>query len=283
MKNHKVIVINGMARGGTNILWNIIQSHPEVCSTILETSQTLYPPKLKRLRPFINYILGTRIASSPLGASLLGPWLDNRFYQHKLKNFGDADNGYKYENEAYTEAEVARSVLCLKSVNHDIYLTDVIARIYADSYFIGIIRNGYALCESWMRRGHTPQKTGRLYRHYAEKILTDSQKYPRYRVIKFEDLLKNPFGQAETLFAFAQLEVTNIPQVRLKSKKILHPDGTYTTKYGETNAKYWFSPATIDQILEENISDIQAAALSDADKRAFEKEAGPILDYFNYR
>ena len=40
MKNQKVIVVNGISRGGTNILWNMIQSHPAVCGVM---------PVLKRL------------------------------------------------------------------------------------------------------------------------------------------------------------------------------------------------------------------------------------------
>lgn len=29
----KAIIINGFARGGTNILWNVMQSHPAILQT----------------------------------------------------------------------------------------------------------------------------------------------------------------------------------------------------------------------------------------------------------
>lgn len=34
MSKEKTIVINALARGGSNILWNMLQSHPQVCSPL---------------------------------------------------------------------------------------------------------------------------------------------------------------------------------------------------------------------------------------------------------
>ena len=40
---HDILVINGLSRGGSNILWNILQSHQKVVSPIHETGEVFYP------------------------------------------------------------------------------------------------------------------------------------------------------------------------------------------------------------------------------------------------
>ena len=42
-KKLKFIIINGIQRAGTNVVWNIVQSHPDVVSPILETGEVVFP------------------------------------------------------------------------------------------------------------------------------------------------------------------------------------------------------------------------------------------------
>ena len=49
MLNHKVILINGIARSGTNILWNMLASHPAAFGSWAETSR-IYAPWLLVIR-----------------------------------------------------------------------------------------------------------------------------------------------------------------------------------------------------------------------------------------
>ena len=64
MTNQKVIVINGFQRGGTNIVYNIFQSHPSVCSPnnletgeIISQNYRLYKyPKTKLIKYFIKRV-----------------------------------------------------------------------------------------------------------------------------------------------------------------------------------------------------------------------------------
>ncbi len=39
MKNKNVVLLIGLSRGGTNIAWNVLQSHPGICSPIYETGE----------------------------------------------------------------------------------------------------------------------------------------------------------------------------------------------------------------------------------------------------
>ena len=284
LKNDKVIVINAFSRGGSNIAWNLMQSHPDVCSAMYETEEILYPPVPRRIQVAIRPFYTSRFASSSLGARLVGPPIDGKFYRLKMQNFNHPDNGYLSEGVPYTEQEVAQSTLCLKSLDQDIELTDLMASIYDSIYFVGLIRNGYALCEGWLRRGRrkTARQRGMMYRRYVEKMLEDQERFPNYTIAKFEDVLSNPFGEAERLFQFADLEPIYIEKLRFKVKKVLSEDGNHRTTYGEEDHKYWFNREDVHELLVPNQSKVQASALSPSDKADFEREAKPILERFGY-
>lgn len=285
MKNHKVIVINGFGRGGTNIVWNILQSHPAICSPIYETNEVLsylFPPRTLRL-PFVYSVLRKEFILRPPLLAIAGASIDVRLYVFKLRNLTHSDNRFKFEGVPYTKDEVRNSVLCLKSIAQDIYLTELLSRIYEECFFVGLVRDGFALCEGWGRRGLSPEAAGRHYREIGEKMIEDSQRYKRYIIVKFEDVLRDPFGMASVLYKFAEVEPTKLEKLRLKTKKVLSPKGEHKTRLGEVGKKYWFTPETIHQIIVPDISNIQAQALSFADRSTFEREAKPVLDYFGYR
>lgn len=88
MLNKKVILLSGFSRGGTNIAWNILQSHPEICSARYETGQILRkrnPIILNRLLSIINKI--------GLGRSKLAfKYLNYKFHYLKMSNLQVADN-----------------------------------------------------------------------------------------------------------------------------------------------------------------------------------------------
>lgn len=275
MKNKKLILINGMSRSGSNLLWNILQSHPGVCSPVGETRSVLHPgaPGMHRLSRFIYRHFAT---------SAIINHVDRRLYDAKLRNINHESNRDKTENEPYTVDEIRSSVLCTKSLNEDIYLTDFFYSIYDDIYTIGLVRNGYALCEGRIRRGEKPDKIGRDYAKYISKIVDDSNRLNNYRVVKFEEILQQPFEVAESLFQFCSLEPERVEKLRLKSKTIMSSNGEHSKEYKDVGGKYWFDRKSISIFIDRDVDEAQAGLLSARDRRLFEKQAKPILEYFSY-
>lgn len=284
MKNKKLIVINGITRGGTNVLWNVIQSHPAVCAAIRETSDLFTPGILGFLRPVAMRAVGSEFLLQPTVTKIAGPMIDARFFNSKMRNFTDPNNRYKYEGVEYTREEVAEGILCLKSVNRDNFMNPLLAKMYGEEnvYFVGITRNGYALCQSWVSRGESAARAGKRYKVYIERMIEDGERYPNHTMVKFEDLLSDPFSVAEHVFEFAGLDPVRLEKLRLKPKKIMSKDGTRQTPFGEVKAKYWFTRETVGQILVKDIGKIQTNALVDEDRKAFEASAKPVLDYLGY-
>ena len=282
MKNEKVILINGTNQGGSNILWNLLQSHPSVCHPFRETGESILqlfnwlPRKLVLL-----FLYEAKIYNRPLGAKLANA-LDKEFYKMKLKNFGDPDNGTKYDGVDYTEDEVKKSVLCIKSLNYELYFNEIFMKYYKDLYFIGIIRNGYAFCNSWTRRNRTAFDAGLMYKFVGERMLEFQKNVEKYKIVKFEDILNDPFGMAEDLYKFCDLEPTSIEKLRLKSKRVLSKDGHHGVLKGEVNRKYWFDRDNISEIIKADIDKIQADQLSRGDREAFEQKVMSRLKHFGY-
>ena len=294
MRNKKVIVIYGFQRGGTNIVYNIFQSHPLVCSpNDLETGEIIsqnYRIRsylkigylIKRFKLRFYGLLNKQIILKSSLVNVIGNIIDSIFYKYKLKTFTNVYNRYKYENVPYNLEEVKNSILCLKSVKRDIELTNFFSRIYDNIFFIGLVRNGYALCESWIRRGKNAKVNGQRYHNFCEMMINDSKRIKNYKIIKFEDILKNPFKEATKLYEFVQLEPISLKKLRLKSKKILTKDGNHKVKFGKLDAKYWFDSKSITDLINPSIDKVQIQNLSKSDRKIFEKEAKSVLKHFNY-
>lgn len=281
MKNKKVIVINSISRSGSNILWNIFQSHPLVSSPILETGQILFPFRSVRLRKISRQLL---ISSGrlPVVRRCVGEMLDDRMYKYKTMNMDFSGNREKSDGILYTEEEIKGSVLCMKSLNDDVLLTQLLDSIYEEVSFIGLVRDGYAVCEGWIRRGTPPEVAANLYRRICGKMIEDSRKMANYRIVKFEDIIRDPFGWANRLFSFAGLIPETLEKLRLKSKKILKSDGAHQTEFGSENEKYWFDENSIRQALDPEISMRQKRSLSPSDHHVIGSICGDILNLFDY-
>ena len=113
-------------------------------------------------------------------------------------------------------------------------------------------------------------------------MIRDSKRIKNYKIIKFEDILKDPFQTATELYEFAKLKPTSVEKLRFKSKKILMKDGNHKVKFGKVDAKYWFDSKGIIDLINPNINEIQIQNLSNLDKKIFERETKSILEYFNY-
>ncbi|MFX1393584.1 MAG: sulfotransferase [Promethearchaeota archaeon] len=296
MRNQKVIVINGFQRGGTNILYNIFQSHPLICSPnnletgeIISQNYRLYSyPKTKLIRYLIKRgklnlyrLLNQKAILNSILTRIIGYLIDGIFFRYKRKNYRNPFNRFKYENVPYSKKEVKNSMLCLKSVHHDIELNHFFSKIYPNIFFIGLIRNGYALCESWIRRGKDTEYCSLRYRKFCEMMIKDSKKLKNYKIVKFEDVLENPFEMASKLYKFTKLKPIFLEKLRLQVKRILTEEG-HRIKYGKESAKYWFDPKNITHLLDPNINKIQIQKLSERDRKIFEKNTLSILKYFSY-
>lgn len=279
MFNKKTILVSGFSRGGTNIVWNIMQSHPLVCAPEHETGAIFrYPEHLK----FCHFI---RIADKLgfLETHVSRHIIDYQLYRYKMKNLQKPENKYKYEDKVYTRREVADSVLCLKSVDEDVFCTDLLLEVYPDIYIVFLVRNGYAIAEGHARRGISIKKSAENYVSIGRYMKSMEKKYNRCIIIKFEDILTDLFTMSSNLFKFAELEPQKLEKIRLKSKKVVKSSDVHEVSFGTKDKKYWFTADQISQILDPEINTKQISNLTSEQIKEFNSIAEHQISEFGYK
>jgi len=273
MKNDNVILICGFARGGTNILWNLLQSHPKIVAPPAETGEIL------RESTCLGLLAGKdRWRWIPFSA----PITDAVLFRYKMRSLDHVDNRYRAKGDLYSMEAMAKAALCLKSVNDDIFATGWLAHVYPHLSVIGLTRNGYSLADGYLRREQSARAAGQLYQRIAAEMRVWETRVERFTLVKFEDVLRDPFGVATRLFDFLGVEPTELLELRLKAKRTVSASGDHRVSFGEENRKYWFSPETIGEILVPDIDRKQAERLSKDDVLAFNQEARDAMEYFGY-
>lgn len=273
-KNKHVILIAGFRRGGTNILWNILQSHPNVCSPVYETGQVFNKSlNLKLIKSFPGWFSGEKSHST----------IDYELFNLKLKTLDHKDNKYKGPDIVYTKKEVEDAWLCLKSVDEDIHLTDKLLEVYPDLSLILLTRNGYALAESFSRRGKDIDDSARHYKEMAGLFDQYSEKTKKSKMIKFEDVIENPFKVANELFEFLDIKPTELELLRFKSKKIVNTKGEHNVTFGKENKKYWVSDQEVKDFIDPDVNKNQLKYINSDQISIFNNLSGEALSSFGYR
>ncbi|RMH72114.1 MAG: hypothetical protein D6675_05125 [Gemmatimonadetes bacterium] len=293
MRNHAPIFLNCFSRGGSNILWNLFITHPDVCSPQRETLEIFrtHPLKNPKLAGYQAVILSRQWGlfdqwnlkerkPIPKAAQL---FIDKKLYEYKLTTFSDPEMKYKYEGEVYTLEEVQQSRLVAKNNNGLTFLSPIFQDMYPDATFIALVRHPFAIYESYKRRKimSSADQFARFYRKITGKMLFDAENLPNYHVITFESILKEPQHALETLYKWTHLELSKVKKLRFKAKGHLQPDGTHGSSF-EIGKHYWFELDRIYDIIDPQINQHQTSRLSDAEKQTILRLIGDNLTALGY-
>lgn len=292
MLNKAPIFLNCFSRGGSNILWNIFLTHPDVCSPIRETLEIF---RTGMTRPQMAGYKLTLLSRQP---RLLDQWnleerppvpkaaqnyFDCELHEWKMKTLEDPEMKFKNETEVYTREEVEKARLVAKNNNGTILLTPMLCEMYPDVTFIALARDPFALYESFKRRQIIPdvEKFAAFYQRIAGKMLEDAEKLPNYHLIKFEDVLKEPIAAVKQLYEWTNLDASKVKKLRFKAKPHLQADGSHTSELA-VGHHYWFAPDEVYQILEKDINSLQASRVDEKERETIVQVCGDILQRLNY-
>lgn len=277
MKNQRVIVLNGMQRGGTNVAWNLLQSHPGIVSPVRETGEVICPAWLGSGRPARGFRgLARRLVRSGFPPML---WhVDQALFRGRMATLDDPDNRFKNRREVYTPEEVRRATLATKSVGRDIEMTPALARFFPETWVISVVRNGFAVCEGWARRGIPVEKAADAYARALEEIFAQSKTLSRHLLVKFEDCVLDPFGSLGRLCRFTGLDAADAAGIRIKSKKTLAADGRHRVQSGETEGrKLWLDRHEVRDYLDPAVAERQVSRLSRQEMDVVARIAGEAM------
>ena len=191
---NRVIVINSFGRSGSNILLNMIGSSPNVLMTVNEFWQFYYngmnvPPKIyRRLGVGPGKLVSRSMFSAIRFRNRLGRSIQESF-----------STDYQLRKERGIDFDRVNTLL-FKVTEYDIFLNTEIEKQFDETIFIGLVRNGYGLCDSWKRRGMPAKVAGKVYDHIAGQMIAERNSRRNYMLVRFEDLASDPLGFLGTLY-----------------------------------------------------------------------------------
>lgn len=296
MLNHAPIFVNGFARGGTNLLMNLLASHPDVCLlSDGETHFVFHGKQEERFKKWLHrgvylpVLVGTRQHLFRPGrfgerkpvSRLTMRYIDAMLFADKMTT---SKNRRKGEHGVRSLGEMARGRLLCKNINGVVFASQLLATTYPEATFFGFVRNGLALCEGYIRRGGSAERFGKMYEQVCQKMISDSQRMPRYHMICFEDLMADPVGFIEQLYRSAGLNLSQVQRFRLQAKESMDKDGVRRHTLGTESwgAIRWFDIGELSGRFRPDVNDNQIARLSETDKATFLRHAGRSMEYFGY-
>ncbi len=295
MINKSPIFINGFQRGGTNILLNLLASHPSVCILDGETHQVFWGRHEQPVKKWLNRILYApililtrqnifwpkRLSMPHLPSHLMMHYIDMVFFINKITAY--RENSQLHMCSPYLKSLMTARILG-KNVNGVTFATSVLANMYPDARFIGLVRNGLALCEGFKRRGVPVHEFSAMYNKVCKQMIHDSQCMENYTIVRFEDLIANPVTTMLDIYHFANLDMNRHATVRLQSKASMRADSSraYTLRTSEHKALYWCELQEIDKFLQKNVNQHQMAQLNEDDRHTFLQHSEDVMIYFGY-
>ena len=301
MLNKRPIFLHTFSNGGSNLLWNLFQSHPEVVSPIYETGQLFRDPVGRLVTALMTQQLDYWSSIRNLSPRRKAParffrFVDRRFFNGKMNNLQHTDNREKKPGVLYTEEEIRDARLVLKCHNAQAFLTDEFARAYPDATFIAMPRDGYALGEAYLRRGRvtSARDFAIRYRAVAMKMLSDSRTLPHYHLVRFEDLFSPSFEvESKAMFEMAGLDYRDLDGLlRFKTKERLPAEEydrlrSYWNDHGRPDyvigSKYWIPASDVSTFIDFRINEISHERLKPEDKAVIDEVAGDVLTELGYR
>lgn len=292
MRLRNPIFINGMSRGGTTILMNLLGSHPEVamvgethkvfkgCShndsylrvaykclfrelpVLSSTRQDFFSPRRDELRPILTPKLRRHI--------------DRCLYAEQLRRHPSL-NQMKSPNCQYTRDELTEARALGKNLDGAIYLSDVFADMYPDATFVSLVRHGLAVCEGHVRRGGSATAIGRRYAQFVTKLLDDAEQRANHILVRFEQMLADARSVMIDCCQTAGLDIWQLQDIRQQRRKTLQANGEHAAA-GKEWEVVWTPLADVSSTLDQGIDQRQISRLAAKDWLEFLREAGDVMD-----
>lgn len=299
MLNKEPIFVLGLARGGTRLLMDLILSHPDVCKTGGEM-QEIFKGKSEGehlftiIRKLIMYspimlmegehILSTKkLYDRKPFSSLSQILIDKALYSSKINAIDITQNHYKAPDAVYSRAERKHTRLLCKNLNGLVFATQNFVDMYPDAVFIGIVRNGFAVCEGRIRRGISLAEAANTYQKVARRMHDDEQNLKNYHVYRYEDLVANPKDTLKQIYKACRLDSAKCKYIRLVNTPTMDKDGVHRLREsGMLNDISWHAIDELDDHVQKDVNTNQISRLSEQEKADIVKIAGDALRLYGY-
>jgi len=252
---HRWIFIMGCNDSGTSLLYNILGEHPQIGKVATESVN------LSKIWP--SYI--TNVLPSSLKSGCDRAWTERPDIFHLTEKDARIDENrlrYDWLNIVKARKREDRPYL-LEKTTENACRSRWLQKVFPNSYFIGVVRNGYAVSEGLRRNTGYPVERCARHWNMANKVMLEDGKYLKnFKLIKYEDLTGDPKKTLSEIADFLMIDKGSLSELSNK---------TWQTQniYGKPTVIQNMNQASIDRLSKEDIDRI-------------EKETHEILECFEY-
>lgn len=182
--NKKWVFILGCNNSGTTLLYKLLEKHPEITS---------FPTEGQFL---------TSVLPVPMTLDVGRLWTE-KLDSFRLTEKDDHFNRIKLIHDWMQHVKDKRAEIIIEKSPPNTIRARWLQSIFNKVYFIGIVRNGYAVSEGISRRKNVDIKRGGW--HWVksnELMIKDSKFLKNFILIRYEDLVKNPKNVVTSLLDF---------------------------------------------------------------------------------
>lgn len=306
MFDHPVI-INAFSRGGSNIVWNLLLSHPRFISPLVETHQMfLGTHGAAGLGRNLSFDLKNRqLCFSPRldGGHLMANFgalspsnyahrkLSDRFKEslpriiqhHAERMLQHPYLKFKSPEETYQAGDLNQARISLKSINGTIFLTPELVQVFPDAVVMGLVRNGLALWEARSRRGtfRSAKKFGYLYCKMIEEMENQAETLPNAHVLKFEQIFEDFEAFLKQYEVITGEEFDSLESFRFKIKRHYDKSGNYVS-VDDPEAMEWVPREKLFEFLNPKTSVMQIDKVAKDERDSFLSEARSVMERYGY-
>jgi len=266
-KKKEPVMVNGFSHGGTNILINLLLSHPDLCYPG-ETHKALAGGTkshgtLRRLVKRVSFrIADMRWKVGDLSrVYVLNPrttfphkatgWFKSTLEKEKRRANHESHNLWIWPRERYSFAQRKDSRLLLKNNNGLCLQYNLLRSAFPSARVLCFFRHPFALIESHLRKGRDLEMLLNLFSRVWSSLIKQAQaERERYMLIRFENILAKPQESLEQIYAFAKLDIGRVTHIRLQHKAHYTNNGTYKHSGSYDRQVVWYDPADIGEHLD---------------------------------
>jgi hypothetical protein len=292
------IFLLGIQRGGTNQVLNILRSHPDTSWPQGELHEIFRPRGLRAEGPARTFRKLRRYAPILLAAGdVLDPDRPPRRADPLAGRAGRALRAAVEASAAANRASVAAYKAALverglidpapapdrlvtKAMNYGLGLVPGLLALWPEARFVGVIRDGRAVCEGHVARGASVAEASAAYGFVGRRLIELEAAGLPLRTWRFEDLVADAPGTAAAIYAFCGLDRARVRGVCLQDKERIPKRGGGVAGMRKVSRFYRF-----DEMGRHMRGDANAAALGRLPAAALAEitaACGEVLAHFGY-
>ena len=170
--------------------------------------------------------------------------------------------------------------MLVKALNYNLAFVPDLLALYPDARFVGLIRDGRAVCEGHVARGAGLADAAATYAYVGRRLIELEARGLPLRTWRFEDLVADAPGVSAAVYDFCGLDRTATLGVCLQDKeRIVQPDGRVA---GMRKVAHFYRFEEMGRHMRADANAAATARMPAGALAEITERCRPVLEHFGY-